>query len=233
MHNRCSRALRHTNQRQANRCRPVRGLFRRTRPGGQMAETRYRTADRACVKDPRARQRPRPKAGAATLTVCPSVQVVAPLSPMSVRPPLQRGNQPITYLHPKLDSMVLAGPQRTHPAFGIDPRGVVHPGQRPAAPAPRADPDLLIHVLLRPVRLKCHSAPPNLVRAENTAVCFAAFPGPPPSPFVHGAVKPDATDSHGSESRSNGLKQPVGFAVPGHVSPLHVSHESWRYVARN
>jgi hypothetical protein len=63
--------------------------------------------------------------------------------------------------------MVLAGPQRTHPALGINTRGVVHAGQPPVTSIPRAGPDLLGQVLLRPVRFRCHSAPPNLVAPQK------------------------------------------------------------------
>jgi hypothetical protein len=109
----------------------------------------------------------------------------------SVGPPFQWGNQLIADLHPELRSMVLTGPQRPHPAFRIDPCGVVHPGQRPVTSVPRTGPADGGHVLLRPLRLKCHSAPPNLVQERKYSGLRLFVPAPTWSQSVHPPLTPN------------------------------------------
>jgi len=90
--------------------------------------------------------------------------------------------------------MVFAGPQWADTAFRVDPRGVVHTGQRPAAPGPRTEGSPFGHVLLRPVGLKCHSALANLFSTEeSTAVRVCSFRTPSWLQLAHRRAEAQAT----------------------------------------
>jgi hypothetical protein len=167
---------------------------------------------------------PRPKAGAATLTICPSAQDVALLSPSSS-----------DFEGAARTCAAPPAPQSGHHSNGATSSSLtfiqssirwslqVHTGPtRPSASIPvalctrvNARPHPLLEQIPTCSSMSCCAQSgsnvillrPTLSKAENTAVWVSAFQTPSPSHFVHPPVTLDLGDHPCSGPRSNGSRQ--------------------------